>query len=100
MQKNGLLETKVDLSVLLQEMIARSGLSYRELSPRLGLSVGTISLIAQGKRHPSRDAIVAIGYECGCERQELDCALKAAGYPVLMEDGPASLPPSVPIEQR
>ena len=92
MQKNGLLETKVDLSILLQEMIARSGLSYRELSPRLGLSVGTISLIAQGKRYPSRDAILALGYECGCERQELDCALRAAGYPALMGDGPASLP--------
>lgn len=62
MQKNGMLEAKFDLPMLLQEMIVRSGLSYRELSPRLGLSVSTISLIAQGKRHPSRDAILALGW--------------------------------------
>jgi hypothetical protein len=91
-QENRILEAKADLPSLLQEMIARSGLSYRELSSRLGLSVGTISLIAQGKRHPSRDAIVAIGYECGCEREELDCVLRAVGYSVLMGDGPVSLP--------
>ena len=79
------------LTHLLREMIARSGFTHRDLGARLGLSTATLSLIAQGRRYPARDTIIAMGCECGCERRELDNMLRIAGYPVLMGDGPASL---------
>ena len=80
------------LSALLREMIAKSGLTYRDLGTRMGLSTSALSFIVQGKRYPARDMIIALGYECDYERVELDYVLRIAGYPVLMGDGPASLP--------
>ena len=80
------------LPQLLREMIARSGFTHRDLGARLGLSTATLSLIAQGRRFPARDTIIALGCECVCERRELDNMLRIAGYPVLMGDGPASFP--------
>lgn len=81
-----------DLPTLLRETISKSGLTYRDLGARLGLSTTILSLIVQGKRYPSRDMIIALGYEFGYDRSELNYLLRIAGYPVLMGEGPASQP--------
>jgi len=81
-----------ELRALLREMIAKSGLTYQDLGGGLGLSTSILSLIVQGKRFPSRDMIIALGYECGYDRCELDRVLRIAGYPALLGGGPASLP--------
>jgi transcriptional regulator with XRE-family HTH domain len=85
-------EASSQLSVLIREMISKSGLTHSELGRRLGLSPSALSKVVQGKRHPARDTIIALGYECGCDRHELDKLLRIAGYPALMGGGPASLP--------
>jgi transcriptional regulator with XRE-family HTH domain len=80
-----------EMTSLLRDMIGRSGLTSRDLGARLGLSTTMLSFIVQGKRHPSRDTLIALAYECGYERRELDRALRLAGYPALLATGPASL---------
>lgn len=80
------------LSGALQELISQSGYSYRELSVVLGLSIGSISQVVQGKRRLTRDAVIAFAVACGCRLHEVDALLRLAQYPALMGDGPASLP--------
>lgn len=81
-----------ELTNLLRDVITRAGLTQRELCARLGLSPAILSLILQGKRQPSRDTIIALAVECGCDRLELNHVLGHAGYKVLMGNGPVSLP--------
>lgn len=77
---------------MLRHMIDTSGLTYRDLGPRLGLSITSLSFIVSGRRFPTRDTIIALAYECSCDREALNRVLLAAGYDVLMGQGPASLP--------
>jgi transcriptional regulator with XRE-family HTH domain len=80
-----------ELPPLLREIVIRSGLTYRDLGARIGLNPAILSLLVQGKRQPARDTIIALAFECGCNRAELNKLLRSAGFSGLMADGPASL---------
>jgi transcriptional regulator with XRE-family HTH domain len=77
---------------LLRDIITRAGLTHRELCASLGLSPAILSLILQRKRHPSRDTIIVLAIECGCDGPELNQLLRCASYAPLMGNGPVSLP--------
>lgn len=72
----------------LEQWLAGKGLSRADVVRRSNLNKAYVYQIFSGKKYPSRDKVIALGFGLGLDAEEIQSLLKQAGYRELYPRDP------------